>query len=68
MQVSLQQVGGAAPDALVESLVILGNEDTVRGRFSGLLASGLDELMLTLLPIINVNDEQVRFLQLVAGL
>ena len=61
-------VGGAAPESLVESLVISGNEDTVRGRFSELLASGLDELMLTRLPIININDEQVRFLQLVAGL
>ena len=61
-------VGGAAPDDLVDSLVISGNEDTVSGRFSEFLASELDELMVTLLPIINVNDEQVRFLQLVAGL
>jgi hypothetical protein len=61
-------VGGAAPDALVDNLVISGNEDTLSERFSELLASGLDELMVTLLPIINANDEQVRFLQLVAGL
>lgn len=60
-------VGGTAPDTLVESLVISGNEDTVSGHFSELLASGLNELMVTLLPIIDANDEQAR-LQLVDGL
>ena len=48
-------VGGAAPDALVESLVISGNENIVRRSFSELLASRLHELMITLLPIINAS-------------
>ena len=55
-------VGGAAPDSLVDSLVIAGNEETVTARFSELLTSGLNELMVTLLPIIDVGDEQTRLL------
>jgi hypothetical protein len=39
-------------------LVISGNEDAVTVRFSELLASGLDELMVTLLPIKDTDDEQ----------
>jgi hypothetical protein len=34
----------------------------VTSRFSELLASGLDELMVTLLPIIDAGDEQLRLL------
>ena len=37
--------------AKVDNLVISGNEEIVTARFSELLASGLDELMVTLLPI-----------------
>jgi len=36
---------------IVDNLVISGNEEIVTARFSELLASGLDELMVTLLPI-----------------
>ena len=39
------------PDALVDSLVISGNEATVTARFAELLAAGLDELNVALLPI-----------------
>jgi hypothetical protein len=51
-------VGGAAPDGLVDSLVISGGEDLVTSQFSELLASGLNELMVTLLPIVDAGDEQ----------
>jgi alkanesulfonate monooxygenase SsuD/methylene tetrahydromethanopterin reductase-like flavin-dependent oxidoreductase (luciferase family) len=61
-------VGGAAPDGLVDSLVISGDEDMVTMRFSELLASGLDELMVTLLPIIDADDEQFRLLHAIGGL
>jgi alkanesulfonate monooxygenase SsuD/methylene tetrahydromethanopterin reductase-like flavin-dependent oxidoreductase (luciferase family) len=61
-------VGGAAPDSLVDSLVISGDEDMVTSRFSELLASGLDELMVTLLPIIDAGDEQFRLLHSIGGL
>ena len=60
--------GGAAPDGLVDSMVISGNEDMVTARFSELLASGLDELMVTLLPIIDPGDERFRLLHSIGGL
>ena len=61
-------VGGTAPDGLVDSLVISGDEDIVTSRFSELLSSGLDELMVTLLPIIDAGDEQFRLLHSIGGL
>ena len=38
----------AIPDALVDSLVISGNESIVAARLTELLAAGLDELMVSL--------------------
>jgi F420-dependent oxidoreductase-like protein len=61
-------VGGAAPDGLVDSMVISGDEDMLTARFSELLASGLDELMVTLLPIIDGDDKQFRLLHAIGGL
>lgn len=61
-------IGSAAPDILVDSLVISGDEDMVTARFSELLSSGLDELMVTLLPIIDAGDEQLRFLHSIGRL
>jgi len=43
-------MGKQLADAIVDNLVISGNEEIVTARFSELLASGLDELMVTLLP------------------
>ena len=40
----------AVSDDLVESLVVSGNEATVAARFTELLAAGLDELMVSLVP------------------
>jgi F420-dependent oxidoreductase-like protein len=49
--------GQTVPDSLVDNLVIFGNEDSVAARFSELLATGLDELMVSLVPIKdNVNE------------
>ena len=59
---------GNVPDTLVQSLVISGNEATVTVRFSELLASGLDELMVTLLPVIDAGDEHARLLHLIGEL
>jgi hypothetical protein len=53
-------IGSAAPDSLVDSMVISGDEHMVTARFSELLASGLDELMVTLMPIIDTDNEQFR--------
>ena len=44
------------PDAFVDSLVISGNEATVTARFTKLLAAGLDESNVALLPITDASD------------
>ena len=59
-------LGSAAPDILVDNLVISGNEDAVTVRLSELLASGLDELMVNLLPIKDTADEQFRLAHSIA--
>ena len=58
----------AVPDALVDSLVISGNEATVAARFTELLAAGLDELNVALVPITDAADEQSRLMHLIGQL
>ena len=58
----------SVPDALVDSLVISGNEATVAARFTELLAAGLDELNVALVPITDAGDEQLRLMRLIGQL
>ena len=61
----------AIPDALVDSLVISGNESIVAARLTELLAAGLDELMVSLVPTTGAgddDDEQTRLMQLIGRL
>ena len=59
----------AIPDALVDNLVISGNEATVSARFTGLMAAGLDELMVSLVPTTStVEEEQTRLMNLIGQL
>ena len=59
----------AIPDALVDSLVIFGNESIVAARLTELLAAGLDELMVSLVPTIGAgDDEQTRIMHLIGRL
>jgi F420-dependent oxidoreductase-like protein len=55
-------------DALVDSLVISGNESTVAARFTELFAAGLDELNVALVPITDAGDEQSRLMHLIGQL
>ena len=55
-------------DALVDNLVISGNEETVTARLTGLLGSGLDELMVSLVPVTGANDEYTRLMHLIGRL
>jgi alkanesulfonate monooxygenase SsuD/methylene tetrahydromethanopterin reductase-like flavin-dependent oxidoreductase (luciferase family) len=55
-------------DALAQALIISGDEDTLRGKIKELLDSGLDELMLQLLPIADEESERQRLFQLVGSL
>jgi hypothetical protein len=57
------------PDALVDNLVISGNEAAVAALLTELLAAGLDELMVSLVPIAACSDEQqVRLMHLIGQL
>jgi hypothetical protein len=58
----------SVPDALVDSLVISGNEATVASRFTELLTAGLDELNVFLVPIRDADDEQSRLMHLIGQL
>ena len=58
----------AESDALTRTLLVSGNEATVRNRIQELLESGLDELMLQLVPIADEANERKRFLQVVGSL
>ncbi len=52
---------GTLPDALIDSLVVSGDPQTVVSRLTGLLSGGLDELNLLLVP---VQDEAQEWSQL----
>ena len=57
------------PDSLVDSLIVSGNEATViERRLTELLAAGLDELMVTLVPIKDAVDELRRLMHLIGQL
>jgi hypothetical protein len=58
----------AVPNGLVDSLVVSGNEATVAARFTELLAAGLDELMVSLVPISDADDERKRLMRLIGQL
>ena len=54
-------------DALVDNLIISGNDATVAARFNELLAVGLDELMISLVPITETGDDEQALLTHLIG-
>ena len=59
----------AIPNSLVDNLVISGNERTLSALFIDLLSAGLDELMISLVPITSkVEEEQTRLMILIGQL
>ena len=46
------------PGALVDNLVISGNEEKVAGRINELLSAGLDELMVSPVPAIGIGEDE----------
>jgi len=58
----------ARQDALARTLVINGDEATVRNRLEALLTSGLDELMLQLVPLVDEASEREQLFRLVGSL
>ena len=57
----------AVPDALVDNLVISGNESTINAQFAELLAAGLDELMVSLVPTTGGSDDEQALLMRLIG-
>lgn len=55
-------------EALIEQLVVRGDEAAVSRRLHELLDAGLDELLLTVLPLGDVPATRSRLFQLVGGL
>ena len=54
-------------DALVDNLIISGNDATVAARFNELLAAGLNELMISLVPITETGDDEQALLMHLIG-
>jgi hypothetical protein len=59
---------GAVSDALVDALVAQGDEDAVAHQLHELLDSGLDELLLTVVPMGDVAAARTRLFRLVGQL
>ena len=56
---------GELPDALIDSLVVSGDEQAVAARLKGLLSGGLDELNLLLVPVKEEAQERARLMRLI---
>src|SRR6266516_3050731 len=59
---------GTGIAALVKALVVAGNEAQVEKRLRELIASGLDELMLMLVPVADEEREREQLMQVIGSL
>src|SRR2546423_961010 len=59
---------GTGVDALVKALVVAGNQAQVEKRLRELIASGLDELMLMLVPVADEAGERGQLIEVIASL
>jgi len=59
---------GTGVDTLVKALVVAGNQAQVEKRLRELLASGLDELLLMLIPVADEAREREQLVQVIASL
>ena len=62
------QDGGSVSDALIESLVVMGDDGAVEARLQELLEGGLDELLLTIVPLAEEQAERTRLFGLIGRL
>ena len=58
---------GSGTDALVKSLVVAGDKAQVGQRLRELIASGLDELLLMMVPVVDEAREREQLLQIIAS-
>ena len=59
---------GTISDALIDNLVVSGNETTIVERIHELLHAGLDELLIMPITVAHAEDEQIRLRQLIGQL
>ncbi len=59
---------GTVPDALIDNLVVSGDEATIATRLADLLAAGLDELLVMLVVVADPQAEEARLMQLIGQL
>jgi F420-dependent oxidoreductase-like protein len=59
---------GSVPDALIDGLVVSGDEAAITNRLHELLDQGLDELLIMPVPIADETDERERLARLVGRL
>jgi hypothetical protein len=55
-------------DDLVNNMIISGNEDTIATSLTKLLDAGLDELMVSLVPVVDEKYEQTQLMRLIGQL
>jgi F420-dependent oxidoreductase-like protein len=59
---------GTGLDALARSLVVFGNKATVARQLTELLAQGLDELVVLLVPVQDASQELAQLARLIGGM
>lgn len=59
---------GTGQDQLIQALFITGDETTISEQLTGLLDSGLDELLLSLIPVTDEKQERTRLLRSISAL
>ncbi len=59
---------GTMSDALVDNLVVSGDEATISARLTDLLAQGLDELLVMPITVANAEDELAQLANLIGHL
>ena len=60
--------GGTMSDALIDSLVVSGDEATIAARLVELLAAGLDELLVMPVPVADPEGERAQLTRLIGQL
>jgi len=55
-------------DALIDSLVVSGDEAAIASRLTELLAAGLDEVLVMHVPVADPEGEQARLVRLLGQL
>ncbi len=59
---------GEVPEALIDNLVVSGDEQTIAARLRELLLSGLSELLIQSIPVENGSQEWSQLAQLIGAL